>query len=111
MEEKEKREETPVETPAEPREETPAPDAPQPAPVDYSRYMGALNRIYRRNNNPKRRRLGDGIASLKKDPDPAQAPAPDQPKEDGKKDHSFLIALAVSLGVILVIWALKNFPY
>lgn len=24
------------------------------APVDYSRYMGTLNRIYRRNNNPKR---------------------------------------------------------
>lgn len=104
MEEQEKRdeqrEETPATTPGEP-----------PAPADYSRYMGTLNRLYRRNNNPKRRRLGDGIASLKKDPEPAQAPAPDQPKEDGKKDHSFLIALAVSLGVILVIWALKNFPY
>lgn len=24
------------------------------APVDYSHYMGTLNRIYRRNNNPKR---------------------------------------------------------
>lgn len=111
MEEQEKRDEQREETPATTPGEPPAPDAPQPAPVDYSRYMGTLNRLYRRNNNPKRRRLGDGIASLKKDPEPAQAPAPDQPKEDGKKDHSFLIALAVSLGVILVIWALKNFPY
>ena len=24
------------------------------APVDYSHYMGTLNRIYRRNNNPKK---------------------------------------------------------
>ena len=30
------------------------------APVDYSHYMGTLNRIYRRNNNPKKKRLGDG---------------------------------------------------
>ena len=35
------------------------------APVDYSHYMGTLNRIYRRNNNPKKKRLGDGITSLK----------------------------------------------
>ena len=35
------------------------------APADYSRYMGTLNRIYRRNNNPKKKRLGDGILSLK----------------------------------------------
>ena len=28
------------------------------APADYSRYMGTLNRIYRRNNNPKKKRLG-----------------------------------------------------
>lgn len=28
------------------------------APVDYSHYMGTLNRIYRRNNNPKKKRLG-----------------------------------------------------
>ena len=35
------------------------------APVDYSRYMGTLNRIYRRNNNPQRKKLGDGIGSLK----------------------------------------------
>lgn len=103
MEEQEKRdeqrEETPATTPGEP-----------PAPADYSRYMGTLNRLYRRNNNPKRRRLGDGIASLKKDGSPAPDPAAQQ-NPDGKKDHSFLIALAVSLGVILVIWALKNFPY
>lgn len=103
MEEQEKRdeqrEETPATTPGEP-----------PAPADYSRYMGTLNRLYRRNNNPKRRRLGDGITSLKKDGSPAPDPAAQQ-NPDGKKDHSFLIALAVSLGVILVIWALKNFPY
>lgn len=103
MEEQEKRdeqrEETPATTPGEP-----------PAPADYSRYMGTLNRLYRRNNNPKRRRLGDGITSLKKHGSPAPDPAAQQ-NPDGKKDHSFLIALAVSLGVILVIWALKNFPY
>lgn len=103
MEEQEKRDEqrekTPATTPGEP-----------PAPADYSRYMGTLNRLYRRNNNPKRRRLGDGITSLKKDGSPAPDPAAQQ-NPDGKKDHSFLIALAVSLGVILVIWALKNFPY
>lgn len=103
MEEQEKRdeqrEETPATTPGEP-----------PAPADYSRYMGTLNRLYRRNNNPKRRRLRDGITSLKKDGSPAPDPAAQQ-NPDGKKDHSFLIALAVSLGVILIIWALKNFPY
>ena len=41
------------------------------APVDYSRYMGTLNRIYRRNNNPKKR-LGDGITSLKQEQKPAE---------------------------------------
>ena len=51
-----------------------------PKPEDYSRYMGTLNRIYRRNNNPQRKKLGDGIASLKKGQQPA-APAP----EPGKK--------------------------
>ena len=35
-----------------------------PKPEDYSRYMGTLNRIYRRNNNPQRKKLGDGIGSL-----------------------------------------------
>ena len=34
------------------------------APVDYSRYMGTLNRIYRRNNNPKKKRLGEMVSSL-----------------------------------------------
>lgn len=38
-----------------------------PRPEDYSRYMGTLNRIYRRSNNPQRKKLGDGIGSLKKD--------------------------------------------
>lgn len=28
------------------------------APVDYSRYMGTLNRIYRRNNNPPKEAAG-----------------------------------------------------
>lgn len=37
-----------------------------PKPENYSRYMGTLNRIYRRNNNPQRKKLGDGIGSLKK---------------------------------------------
>lgn len=37
-----------------------------PRPEDYSRYMGTLNRIYRRNNNPQRKKLGDGITSLKR---------------------------------------------
>ena len=45
-----------------------------PKPEDYSRYMGTLNRIYRRNNNPQRKKLGDGITSLKKGQQPA-APA------------------------------------
>ena len=57
-----------------------------PKPEDYSRYMGTLNRIYRRNNNPQRKKLGDGITSLKKGQQPA-APAP----EPGKKDRSFLV--------------------
>ena len=34
------------------------------APVDYSRYMGTLNRIYRRNNNPNKKRLGEMVSSL-----------------------------------------------
>ena len=51
-----------------------------PKPEDYSRYMGTLNRIYRRNNNHKRKKLEDGIGSLKKGQQPA-APAP----EPGKK--------------------------
>lgn len=42
-----------------------------PKPEDYSRYMGTLNRIYRRNNNPQRKKLGDGIGSLKKGQQPA----------------------------------------
>lgn len=32
------------------------------APADYSRYMGTLNRIYRRNNNPKKKRLGTAFS-------------------------------------------------
>ena len=44
------------------------------APADYSRYMGTLNRIYRRNNNPKKKRLGDGITSLKQSRNPQRLP-------------------------------------
>ena len=65
-----------------------------PKPENYSRYMGTLNRIYRRNNNPQRKKLGDGIGSLKKGQQPA-APAP----EPGKKDRSFL---AVAGGAIVL---------
>lgn len=75
------------------------------APVDYSRYMGTLNRIYRRNNNPKKKRLGDGITSLKQEQKPAEPAKP----ENGKKDHSFLITLAVSIVFILVWWLVKKF--
>jgi hypothetical protein len=74
------------------------------APVDYSRYMGTLNRIYRRNNNPKKR-LGDGITSLKQEQKPAEPAKP----ENGKKDHSFLITLAVSIVFILIWWLIKKF--
>ena len=75
------------------------------APVDYSHYMGTLNRIYRRNNNPKKKRLGDGITSLKQEQKPT---APAKP-ENGKKDHSFLITLAVSIAIILILWVIKMF--
>lgn len=74
------------------------------APADYSRYMGTLNRIYRRNNNPKKKRLGDGITSLKQEQKPT---APAKP-ENGKKDHSFLITLAVAIAIILILWVIKK---
>ena len=35
-----------------------------PKPEDYSRYMGTLNRIYRRNNNPQRKKLGRTAVQL-----------------------------------------------
>ena len=76
-----------------------------PKPEDYSRYMGTLNRIYRRNNNPKKKRLGDGITSLKQEQKPT---APAKP-ENGKKDHSFLITLAVAIAIILILWVIKMF--
>ena len=62
-----------------------------PKPEDYSRYMGTLNRIYRRNNNPKRKKLGDGIGSLKKGQQPA-APAPE------RHLHFLLFVYPVSIG-------------
>ena len=67
--------------------------------------IGTLNRIYRRNNNPKKKRLGDGITSLKQEQKPT---APAKP-ENGKKDHSFLITLAVSIAIILILWVIKMF--
>ena len=75
------------------------------APVDYSRYMGTLNRIYRRNNNPKKKRLGDGILSLKQEQKPEEPAKP----ENGKKDHSFLNTLALSIAIILILWVIKMF--
>lgn len=77
----------------------------QSAPVDYSRYMGTLNRIYRRNNNPQKKRLGDGITSLKEEQKPVAEPA----AETGKKDHSFLITLGIALAIILILWIIKQF--
>lgn len=71
------------------------------APADYSRYMGTLNRIYRRgNNNPNTRHLQDGVNGQNKT-QPASS--------DGKKDYSFLITLAVVLIVALIYWLVKNF--
>lgn len=73
-----------------------------PKPEDYSRYMGTLNRIYRRNNNPQRKKLGDGITSLKKGQQPA-APAP----EPGKKDRSFLVVAGGAI-VLMAILSFSN---
>ena len=75
------------------------------APVDYSRYMGTLHRFYRRIYNPKKKRLGFGSSSLKQEQKPT---APAKP-ENGKKDHSFLITLAVSIAIILILWVIKMF--
>ena len=72
------------------------------APVDYSHYMGTLNRIYRRNNNPKRKKLGDGIGSLKKGQQPA-APAP----EPGKKDRSFLAVAGGAIVLMAILYFIK----
>ena len=73
-----------------------------PKPEDYSRYMGTLNRIYRRNNNPQRKKLGDGITSLKKGQQPA-APAP----EPGKKDRSFLAVAGVAIVLMAILYFIK----
>lgn len=73
-----------------------------PKPEDYSRYMGTLNRIYRRNNNPQRKKLGDGIGSLKKGQQPA-APAP----ESGKKDRSFLVVAGGAIVLMAILYFIK----
>jgi len=49
--------------------------------------------------------LGDGITSLKQEQKPT---APAKP-ENGKKDHSFLITLAVAIAIILILWVIKKF--
>ena len=79
-------------------------EAPQepPKPEDYSRYMGTLNRIYRRNNETGRKKLGDGIASLKKGQQPA-APAP----EPGKKDRSFLAVAGGAIVLMAILYFIK----
>ena len=75
-----------------------------PKPEDYSRYMGTLNRIYRRGNNPRAKKLDSGIDSLKKG-----AAAPQPAPANGKKDRSFWVTLATILVAALVIWLVKSF--
>ena len=74
------------------------------APADYNRYMGTLNRIYRRGNNPRAKKLDSGIDSLKKG-----AAAPQPAPANGKKDRSFWVTLATILVAALVIWLVKSF--
>ena len=73
-----------------------------PKPEDYSRYMGTLNRIYRRNNETGRKKLGDGIGSLKKGQQPA-APAP----EPGKKDCSVLVVAGGAILLLAMLYFIK----
>ena len=61
-----------------------------PKPEDYSR------------NNPKRKKLGDGIGSLKKGQQPA-APAP----EPGKKDRSFLVVAGGAIVLMAILYFIK----
>ena len=68
-------------------------------------FLLCLLQGYRRNNNPQKKRLGDGILSLKQEQKPAEPAKP----ENGKKDHSFLITLAVSIAIILILWLIKKF--
>ena len=73
-----------------------------PKPEDYSRYMGTLNRIYRRNNNPQRKKLGDGIGSLNVGRQPA-APA----RGPGKKDRSFLVVAGGAIVLMAILYFIK----
>ena len=57
---------------------------------------------YRRNNNPQRKKLGDGITSLKKGQQPA-APAP----EPGKKDRSFLAVAGGAIVLMAILYFIK----
>ena len=57
-----------------------------PKPENYSRYMGTLNRIYRRNNNPQ--------------------PAASAP-EPGKKDRSFLVVAGGAIVLMAILYFIK----
>ena len=73
------------------------------APQDYSRYMGTLNRIYRRSSSPRSKKLGDGIDSLKNG-----GQTPQQPPAGGKKDRSFQIVLAAVVVGAGLYWAVTT---
>ena len=73
-----------------------------PKPEDYTRHMGTLNRIDRRNNDPQGKERGDGIGSLKKGQQPA-APAP----EPGKKDRSFLAVAGGAIVLMAILYFIK----
>lgn len=72
-----------------------------PKPEDYSRYMGTLNRIYRRNNNPQRKKLGDGITSLKR----AAACRPYAGAR--QKDRSFLVVAGGAIVLMAILYFIK----
>ena len=74
------------------------------APQNYSRYMGTLNRIYGRGNNPRARKLGDGISSLKKGGSPGQQEQP----ANGKKDRSFQLVMGAVVAVCALYWAMNT---
>lgn len=80
-------------------------DTPETQPANYSRYMGTLNRIYRRGSSPRAKKLDAGIDSLKKNGQAQAQPAP----AEGKKDYSFWVTLGTILAAALVIWLVKTF--
>ena len=72
-----------------------------PKPENYSRYMGTLNRIYRRNNNPQRKKLGDGIGSLKKG---SSLPPL---RRSRAKDRSFLAVAGGAIVLMAILYFIK----